>query len=95
MSGKTTVIGAISCKGNVVCQIIENADAKTLNRFVRKAVSDRVSLVATDEYQGYRYLPAFGFKHDLLGSATRVLRQRDRASEASHSHVDVREPSRF
>jgi transposase-like protein len=50
MSGKTTVIGAISRKGNVVCQIIENTNAATLNRFVRKAVSDRVSLVATDEH---------------------------------------------
>jgi len=66
MSGKTTVIGAIARKGNVVCQVIENADAKTLNRFVRKAVSDRVSLVATDEHQGYRYLPAFGFSHDTV-----------------------------
>src|SRR3984893_12517528 len=66
MSGKTTVIGAISRKGNVGCQIIENADAKRLNRFVRKAVSDRVSLVATDDHQGYRYLPAFGFSHDTV-----------------------------
>jgi transposase-like protein len=56
LSGKTTVIGAISRKGNVVCQIIENTDAKTLDRFVRKAVSDRVSLVATDEHAGYRLL---------------------------------------
>jgi transposase-like protein len=65
-SGKVGVIGAISRKGNVVCQIIENTDAKTLNRFVRKAVSDRVSLVATDEHKGYHYLPALGFKHDSV-----------------------------
>ncbi|HLW71068.1 MAG TPA: IS1595 family transposase [Candidatus Binataceae bacterium] len=48
-SGKVGVIGAISRKGNVVCQIIENTDAKTLNRFVHKTVSDRVSLVATED----------------------------------------------
>jgi transposase-like protein len=66
MSGKTTVIGAISRKGNVVCQIIENTDAKTLNRFVRKAVSERVSLVATDEHGGYGYLQAGGFPHDTV-----------------------------
>ena len=52
-SGKVGVIGAISRKGNVVCQIIENTDADTLNRFVRKAVSDKVDLVATDEHAGY------------------------------------------
>jgi transposase-like protein len=56
MSGKTTVIGAISRKGNVVCQVIENTDAATLNSFVRKAVSGNVDLVATDEHVGYRTL---------------------------------------
>jgi hypothetical protein len=66
MSRKTTVIGAISHKGNVVCQIIENTNATTLNRFVRKAVSERVSLVATDEQGGYGYLPALGYKHDTV-----------------------------
>ena len=66
MSGKTTVIGAISRKGNVVCEVIENTDASTLNRFVRKAVSDRVSLVATDEHRGYAHLDAIGFPHETV-----------------------------
>jgi transposase-like protein len=66
MSGKTTVIGAISRKGNVVCQIIKNTDAATLNRFVRNAVSERVSLVATDEHGGYNYLQAGGFPHGTV-----------------------------
>jgi predicted RNA-binding Zn-ribbon protein involved in translation (DUF1610 family) len=35
MSGKTTVIGAISRKGNVVCKIIESTDTPTLDKFVR------------------------------------------------------------
>ncbi|WP_425160761.1 IS1595 family transposase, partial [Candidatus Binatus sp.] len=55
-AGKLPVIGAISRKGNVVCQMIENADTETLTRFVRKAVSDKVDLVATDEHAGYRYI---------------------------------------
>ena len=62
-SGKIGVIGAISRKGNVVCQIIENTDAATLNRFVRKAVNDKVDLVATDEHSGY---------HELTSSAIRT-----------------------
>jgi transposase-like protein len=70
MSGKTTVIGAISRKGTVVCQIIENTNAATLNRFVRNAVSDRVSLVATDEFGGYNYLPALGYKHEAVKHST-------------------------
>ena len=35
-AGKIPVIGAISRKGNVVCQMIENTDTETLTRFVRK-----------------------------------------------------------
>jgi transposase-like protein len=53
-AGKVSVIGAISRKGNVVCQVIEATDAKTLEGFVDRTVADRVSLVATDEHQGYR-----------------------------------------
>lgn len=51
--GKTTVIGAISRKGNVVAQVIEHADRARMMSFVRKTVSDRVSLVVTDEAKGY------------------------------------------
>ena len=65
-SGKVGVIGAISRKGNVVCKIIENTDAATLSRFVRNAVSDKVDLVATDEYRGYSPLSALGYRHEAV-----------------------------
>jgi len=65
-SDKTPVIGAISRKGNVVCQMIEHADAATLNGFVRKAVSGKVDLVATDDNPGYEYLRTMGYKHDTV-----------------------------
>ena len=55
-AGKVAVIGAIARKGNVVCQIIEDTDRHTLSNFVRQTVSDRVSLVSTDNYTGYRRL---------------------------------------
>jgi hypothetical protein len=55
-SGKVAVIGAISRKGMVVAKVIENTDTPTLDGFVRQAVSDNVSLVATDEHHGYRLL---------------------------------------
>lgn len=64
-AGKTPVIGAIARKGNVVCRVIENTDTPTLDRFVRRAVSDKVSLVATDEHSGYRYLGK-GFPHEVV-----------------------------
>jgi len=51
--GKIPVIGAISRKGNVLCQMIERADKPTMDGFVRKTVSEKVDLVATDEAYGY------------------------------------------
>lgn len=64
--GKTAVIGAISRKGSVVCEVIESANARTLNSFVRKVVSYKVDLVATDEWKGYHYLNAIGFLHEAV-----------------------------
>ncbi|HEV3074591.1 MAG TPA: IS1595 family transposase [Thermoanaerobaculia bacterium] len=55
-AGKFSVVGAIARKGNVVCQVIEATDAKTLAGFVDRTVADRVSMVATDEHAGYRQL---------------------------------------
>jgi hypothetical protein len=65
-SGKMTVIGAIARKGNVVCQMIERADTKTLDKFVRETVSEKVDLVATDEASGYRQL-SDGYRHFTVG----------------------------
>ncbi len=68
--GKIPVIGAISRKGNVVCQMIAATDTQTLDGFVRKVVSDRVDLVATDEAYGYRLLGKTGYKHGIRNSDT-------------------------
>jgi transposase-like protein len=62
---KSIVIGAISRKGNVVARVIENTDTATLDSFVRQAVSEKVSLIATDEHSGYRHLKDT-FPHDFV-----------------------------
>ena len=64
-SGKTTVIGAISRKGNVVCKVIEDTSTETMSRFVRRTVADKVDLVATDEGAGYQKLHQ-AFPHDTV-----------------------------
>jgi transposase-like protein len=64
-TGKTTVIGAIARKGNVVCQVIEDTKADTLSLFVEKPVADNVSLIATDEYVGYVDLKHF-YPHETV-----------------------------
>jgi transposase-like protein len=54
--GKEIVVGAAERKGNIVARVIARADATTLNAFVRHAVSDKVSLIATDENAAYNPL---------------------------------------
>jgi transposase-like protein len=63
--GKTTVIGAISRKGNVVAKVIENTSTATMTRFVRQTVDSKVDLVATDEGAGYKRL-APEFPHQTV-----------------------------
>ena len=65
-SGKIGVIGAISRKGNVVCQMIENTDTDTLTGFVNTVTSDKVELVATDEHKGYDAIEVYGSKHEVV-----------------------------
>jgi len=65
-SGKTPVVGAISRKGNVVARVVESVDAKTLSGFVAETVSDKVKLVATDEWTGYRQLSDMGYTHETV-----------------------------
>ncbi len=54
--GKITVVGAIARKGKVVAQVIDNASSATLERFVHKTISERVSLVSTDDWKGYAHI---------------------------------------
>jgi transposase-like protein len=65
-SGKTGVIGAISRKGNVVCQVIENTSTDSLTGFVLKVTSSKVELVATDDAFGYDALSAYGRHHESV-----------------------------
>jgi transposase-like protein len=64
--GKTIVIGAISRKGNVTCQMIEHADRETMMGFVRKTVDRNVQLVVTDEHAGYNTMADSGRAHEVV-----------------------------
>jgi len=52
-AGKGIVVGAAQRRGSVVARVIENAKASTLTAFVNEAVSNKVSLICTDEWVGY------------------------------------------
>jgi transposase-like protein len=69
MSKKVEVIGAIARKGNVVCQMIDEAGFDTHARFVRNVVDRNVSLVSTDEAAHYRRLDRMGVPHESVSHA--------------------------
>jgi hypothetical protein len=56
--GKVPVIGAVRRKGNVIARVLGSAaTGDSILTFVTEAVSDKVSLLATDAWPGYKGLP--------------------------------------
>ena len=55
-SGKTPIVGAVERKGKVVTRVIDSVTSDLLKSFVRGAVSEKVSLLVTDEWVGYKGL---------------------------------------
>jgi transposase-like protein len=64
-TGKLIVAGAVERKGTVVARVIYGTDARTLQGFVREAVSTKVDLLATDEHTSYAGLEA-DFPHQAV-----------------------------
>jgi hypothetical protein len=52
--GKAIVAGAVERRGSVVVRVVSDVRANTLVNFVRESVSDRVSLICTDAWVGYK-----------------------------------------
>lgn len=50
---KEIVAGAVERQGNVVARVIRSTDARTMQAFVREAVSTKVDLLASDEHPSY------------------------------------------
>ena len=67
-SGKAIVVGAVRRKGNVIARVINNVQRATLEAFVNEAVSDKVSLICTDQWTGYDKL-GFTFPHGTVDHA--------------------------
>lgn len=49
----TAVVGAVQRRGNVIARVLDRVTKENLERFVRETVSEKVSLLATDEHRGY------------------------------------------
>jgi transposase-like protein len=68
-STKTPVIGAVTRKGNVIARVLDSVTKDVAQNFVREMVSDKVSLLATDEFRGYGGLDEY--KHKTVHHAAR------------------------
>jgi transposase-like protein/IS1 family transposase len=55
---KTPIMGAVQRTGDVVARVLKSVDGSSVARFVKEAVSNKVSLLATDSWPGYIDLPA-------------------------------------
>ena len=66
-SGKTSVIGAVSRKGNVVARVLDHVARVNAETFVRETVSNKVSLLATDENPVYDNLAEY--QHQIVHHA--------------------------
>lgn len=69
--GKTIVAGAVERKGNVVARVVADVRANTLVSFIRESVSDKVSLICTDAWVGYKPLSRDGFPHGVVDHQAR------------------------
>ena len=66
-SGKAIVMGAVERKGNVIARVINRVDRVTALKFLREVVSDKVSLISTDEESAYKELSRYArFPHGYV-----------------------------
>ena len=63
--GMTPVAGAVSRKGKVVARVLAVVNRETVTRFVREAVSHKVSLLASDDSRSYSSLK-FEYPHKAV-----------------------------
>jgi len=63
------VVGACERKGSVVARCLDRITGEALQSFVRETVSTDVSLLATDEYVGYKRLQG-EYKHSSVHHAS-------------------------
>jgi len=68
---KAIIAGAVRRKGNVVARVIANVRTSTLEAFVNEAVSNKVSLLCTDQWVGYSHLSEKGYPHATIDHAAR------------------------
>jgi transposase-like protein len=67
---KQPIIGAVSRKGNVVVRLIDKINSANLQGFVHECVSEKVSILVTDQFTGYHGLRK-SFPHKTVNHAAK------------------------
>jgi hypothetical protein len=69
-SGKVPVVGAVTRKGNGVARVLKSVTRDELSKFVTETVSEKVSLLVTDQWIGYHGLrQVYGDRHQIIRHA--------------------------
>ena len=68
-STKTPIVGAVQRKGNVVTRVLQFISKEDLQKFVRETVSNKVSLLATDDNPSYKGLT--DYPHESVNHSAR------------------------
>ncbi len=69
--GKIPVIGAAQRKGNVIARVLEHVNKESTDWFIKEMISDKVSLLATDEAGHYVDLRKQGYPHNSVHHAAK------------------------
>jgi hypothetical protein len=69
-SSKIPVIGAVQRKGNVIARVLDRVTMESAEWFVKEIVSEKVSLIATDEAGVYHRLAGNGHPHKSVNHET-------------------------
>ena len=85
---KSIIAGAVERKGNVVARVVANVSADVLTGFLREAVSDKVSLICTDQWHGYANVRDVGFPHQWVNhKAGEYARYSDELAGVVHTNT--------
>ena len=63
---KAIVVGVVQRGGSVRLQVIDNADRKTLHKFIRDNTKDETAVIYTDDWAAYRGIADHNTRHKVV-----------------------------
>jgi ISXO2-like transposase domain/Transposase zinc-ribbon domain len=73
LANKTPIIGAVQRKGNIITRVLQSVSKDDAQAFVREVVSNKVSLLASDESRVYNGLDEYNHKRSWYAAHRYVI----------------------